>query len=86
MGLAFFNVHQGYAVEWPKVTGRGNVPKAVGITWLVWIIFVPVVYILGVLIFAPKERKVEKEQIEEYVKRKSLLREEESREGASVPE
>jgi len=36
IGLALYQVHSGYHHEWPKTTGRGEVPRAVHIVWVIW--------------------------------------------------
>lgn len=38
IALAFYQVRDGYSREWPKTTGRGNLPNGVNIVWYIWVV------------------------------------------------
>ncbi|KAF8893580.1 CBD9-like protein [Infundibulicybe gibba] len=59
IGLALYQVRSGYKTEWPKATGRGDVPNGANIIWHVWVIMIPVLYTLG-LFLLPKQLRQEK--------------------------
>ncbi|RPD59755.1 hypothetical protein L227DRAFT_575750 [Lentinus tigrinus ALCF2SS1-6] len=74
IGLAFFQVRNGYNEEWTSVSGRPPISNAANIVWYVWVVLVPVLYLAG-LAFLPKqlrqERPTPKAPSEEYSLRPS---------------
>lgn len=37
IGLALYQARSGYKTEWPKTTGRGDLPNGGNIIWYVWV-------------------------------------------------
>ncbi|EDR00571.1 uncharacterized protein LACBIDRAFT_313222 [Laccaria bicolor S238N-H82] len=62
IALAFYQVHSGYKVEWPKATGRGELSNGVNVFFFVWLAVVPVAYFVG-LSFLPKQFRQERTSV-----------------------
>lgn len=62
IALAYYQVHSGYKVEWPKVTGRGELSKGVNVFFFVWLAVLPVAYLVG-LSFLPKQLRQERTSV-----------------------
>ncbi|KAK7448859.1 AdoMet-homocysteine methyltransferase [Stygiomarasmius scandens] len=60
IGLALFQVRDGYREEWPETTRRDPLPKGVDVVWYIWVVLLPVLYAVG-LAFLPKQYKQEAE-------------------------
>lgn len=62
IGLAFYNVHEGYGTEWPKIFGtpvsRVAFLRSLRAWWISWVIIVPCVYLIG-LTLLPRQWKQE---------------------------
>ncbi|KAG8941877.1 hypothetical protein FRC04_004054 [Tulasnella sp. 424] len=62
IGLAFYNVHEGYSHEWPKVfgtpVGRVAFLRSLRAWWISWVIIIPCVYLIG-LTLLPRQWKQE---------------------------
>ncbi|KAL0563783.1 hypothetical protein V5O48_018280 [Marasmius crinis-equi] len=58
IGLAMAQVRNGYRVEWPRVSGRGPVANGANVIWYIWVVLLPVLYLIG-LAFLPKQFKQE---------------------------
>ncbi|KIJ39420.1 hypothetical protein M422DRAFT_49570 [Sphaerobolus stellatus SS14] len=59
IGLSFYQVRLGYNQEWPNMTGRPVVPKAVTIAWIAYLVVLVAVYAVG-LSFLPRQLHQEK--------------------------
>jgi len=59
IALAFYQVRTGYRTEWPKMTGRGSVGNAANIVWYIWVVLMPVLYLVG-LAFLRRQFRQEK--------------------------
>ncbi|KAH9931172.1 uncharacterized protein BXZ73DRAFT_47488 [Epithele typhae] len=66
IGLAFWQVHTGYALAWPATSGRPALSSSVNTAWLAWVVIIPVLYFAG-LAFLPKqfrqERPAQKQEV-----------------------
>lgn len=58
--LAFVQVRNGYATEWPKMTGRGKLPNSVMVVWVVWLVVFLVLYFAGLAVFLRKQLEHER--------------------------
>ncbi|KAK0213312.1 hypothetical protein DFS33DRAFT_114801 [Desarmillaria ectypa] len=58
ISLAFYQVRTGYKTEWPRTTGRGDIAQGADIVWYVWVVVVPLLYLIG-LTFLPKQYRQE---------------------------
>lgn len=38
IGIAFYQVRDGYKEEWPEVSGRAPLPKAADIVYYIWVV------------------------------------------------
>ncbi|TFK44663.1 hypothetical protein BDQ12DRAFT_695097 [Crucibulum laeve] len=47
ISLGLYQVHSGYDDEWPKTTGRGNLPKGVNVIFWIWVALLPLSYLAG---------------------------------------
>jgi len=47
--LGMYQIHTGYAQEWPKYAGMGALPGGVNVLWILWFILLVVVYAAGLL-------------------------------------
>jgi hypothetical protein len=50
IGMAFYQVRQGFRQEWVKITGRQPVGNAANIVWYVWVVLLPVLYLAGLVL------------------------------------
>ncbi|KAI3602750.1 CBD9-like protein [Moniliophthora roreri] len=57
IALALYQVRTGYADEWPKATGREDIPGANAV-WITWAVLLPILYAAG-LAFLPKQYRQE---------------------------
>jgi hypothetical protein len=57
IGGSFWQVHNGYTVEWPKTQSR-TVPMGINTLFIVWAVLVPLLYVGG-LAFLPRQYKQE---------------------------
>ncbi|KAG8981664.1 hypothetical protein FRB90_007093, partial [Tulasnella sp. 427] len=60
IGLAFYNVHEGYSREWPKVFGQAKTGWIQNLKgwWVAWVIIIPCIYLIG-LTLLPRQWKQE---------------------------
>jgi uncharacterized membrane protein len=65
VGLALYQVREGYKVEWVLYSGRGEVPNGVNIVWYIWVVLLPVLYIIG-LVFLRRQYRDEKAKRDEH--------------------
>ncbi|TFK91609.1 hypothetical protein K466DRAFT_515061 [Polyporus arcularius HHB13444] len=61
IGLAFYQVRNGFTEEWTRVSSRPPISKAANIVWYVWVALVPVLYLAG-LALLPKQFRQERPQ------------------------
>ncbi|KAJ2931454.1 hypothetical protein H1R20_g5591, partial [Candolleomyces eurysporus] len=54
IALAFYQVRTGFRNEWPRATGRDDVPNGVNIVWYIWVVALPLAYGAG-MAFLPKQ-------------------------------
>ncbi|KAJ6480365.1 hypothetical protein C8R45DRAFT_832225 [Mycena sanguinolenta] len=45
--LGMYQIHTGYADEWPKFASLGTVSKAVNVLWILWCLIIVAVYTVG---------------------------------------
>ncbi|KAL0956936.1 hypothetical protein HGRIS_003038 [Hohenbuehelia grisea] len=58
IAFALYQVRTGYRDEWPNTTGRGEVDNSINVIWYVWIVLLPVLYLIG-LSLLPRQWKQE---------------------------
>jgi len=68
ISLAFYQVRTGYNSEWPATTGRDPLPAGVNIFFWIWVILLPVLYVIGVMVFLPRQFRSEKKALENRLK------------------
>ncbi|KAF4567218.1 hypothetical protein EYR40_006214 [Pleurotus pulmonarius] len=57
IGLSFYQVRTGYTTEWPLSTGRGEVRSGANIVWYIWVVLLPVLYMLGLALLPRQFRQ-----------------------------
>jgi hypothetical protein len=65
IGGSFWQVHNGYTVEWPK-TQSLTVPSGVNVLFIAWAVLIPLLYVGG-LTFLPRQYKQERDARAERV-------------------
>jgi len=63
IGLSLYQVHRGYATEWPVLTGRGPLPNGVNVVWYIWVFLLPILYAAG-LAFLPRQFRQEADALD----------------------
>lgn len=58
IALSFYQVRTGYRNAWPAV-GRGLAPASVNTAWIVWVIIIPLLYLVG-LALLPRQYRLER--------------------------
>ncbi|KII84359.1 hypothetical protein PLICRDRAFT_46252 [Plicaturopsis crispa FD-325 SS-3] len=61
IALALWQVRTGYAYEWPETTGRGLVPNGVNVLWYIWVASLPVLYVIGLVLYLPRQFRQERQ-------------------------
>lgn len=62
IGASMYQVRTGYKVEWPGVTGRGDLPNVVDDIWYIWIVLPTGLYFAGLYLLKHQFRKERKAQ------------------------
>jgi len=50
IGLAMYQIRIGYHDEWPRLSGKGRLPRGVNVVWEVWVVALFVLYAVGLLL------------------------------------
>ncbi|CAK5265805.1 unnamed protein product [Mycena citricolor] len=59
IGLGLYQIHDGYSRQWTYYSGLGLVASGVNKLWIVWSTLIPVLYVLGLLLFLRKQYRQE---------------------------